>query len=289
LPKTTPDDVAKQEALVAQFIEENRPILEDPEVGSSTLQRMYVHGAELITPLGKKVEAAAGRATKAANSLTAAMNDPRCPAGTVNKREKEYKRLLTKHDRLLAAFNRLNEFGIEVKKRLDNEFNESGERVAPATVPEFEIQTFTSEATTELEQPSPNVAEPHSAEPRSWWQRIFGGRSDSPTPEGPTEPPEPSQPHSDREDYEKLLGYYQENLEVLEKTVATRQEHEHVYAQRPDMVERWQKTYAKLTEDMDWADRNMDFIEQRNADIATSELVKRRENLATRRDELETD
>lgn len=123
------DEVAEQEEAIEEFIEEHRPILENPDAGHGALSRTYVHSARLITSLGKKSEAAAHRATKATNDLTAAVNDPNCSAGKVDKREKEQKRLLSEHERLLVTFNLLSDFAALVKQRLDNEFDEGGTRI----------------------------------------------------------------------------------------------------------------------------------------------------------------
>jgi hypothetical protein len=52
--------------------------------------------------------------------------------------------------------------------------------------------------------------------------------------------------------------------------VATRQQHEAVYRANRGMVECWRASYDNLSEELEWASRNMDAIEYRNAEIAVS-------------------
>jgi hypothetical protein len=77
---------------------------------------------------------------------------------------------------------------------------------------------------------------------------------------------------SNREDYEKHLSLYEQNLEVQERTVTTRQEHETVYDGDPEMVTRWQETYDKHPGEITWVERNIYLPKQRNLGRATGEF-----------------
>ncbi len=76
---------------------------------------------------------------------------------------------------------------------------------------------------------------------------------------------------SNREDYEKLLSLYEQNLEVQERTMTTRQEHETVYDLDPEMVRRWQETHDKLAGEIAWVERNIYLPKQRNLGRARGE------------------
>ena len=76
---------------------------------------------------------------------------------------------------------------------------------------------------------------------------------------------------SNREDYEKLLSLHEENLEVQERTVTTRQEHENIYDVDPEMVRRWQETDDKLAGEIAWVERNIYLPKQRNLGRARGE------------------
>lgn len=167
---------AKWEETVEEFIETHRSILEDPDGGHGALSRTYVHGTELITPLGKKSEEAARRATKATNDLTAAINDPRCSAGKVDKREKEYSLLLSEHERLLRTFNLLSDFTALVKQRLDNEFDEDGARKTSASVA---VEVASRDYADYIAAADDDVVTfARKPEHRSWWQRLFDGKAE---------------------------------------------------------------------------------------------------------------
>lgn len=121
----------------------------------------------------------------------------------------------------------------------------------------------------------------------SWLQRIIGIHiPDHPSKDSPELQGSLPTPQSDHEDYQKLLYHYQELLEVLEDIYSSRGVHRHAYQVEPDLPRRWAAVYVKLTRKMAWCDRNMDAIEQRNAEFRDSELGSRRRDLTSRRQEL---
>jgi hypothetical protein len=65
---------------------------------------------------------------------------------------------------------------------------------------------------------------------------------------------------------------YEQNLEVQERTVTTRQEHETVYDADPKMVRRWQETHDKHPGEITWVERNIYLSKQRNLGRATGEF-----------------
>jgi hypothetical protein len=233
------DKVANREAQVSQFIEENWEVLEDPELGPDAAQRLAIQTVNLLVPLMNEVTDTLNDATKAANLLADAINDPHCSAGEVNEHEKEHRRLGAKRERLQALQDRLLDFHQEVGCARPEDRARIETRV-PVKIP--------------------------------WWKRLLGVHQ-----EESSEPREstltPSQVDSDREDYEKLLTWYEQNLEVLEKAVAGRQRGE---------PGDWHQVIDELLGNMNWCDRNMDAIEQRNVEIAGSGLVTERRDLFAR-------
>lgn len=125
----------------------------------------------------------------------------------------------------------------------------------------------------------------------SWWKRILGIHQEVPS-EAPRSvresPTTPSPLESDPEDYQKLLDHCEELLVQLEGLFRTRGSHPVAYDIKLDLPERWKETYETLTSKMAWCDRNMDAIEERNAEVAGSGLVARRRNLAARRSEVDS-
>lgn len=247
------DKAVEQEALVLEFIEEHQLFLEEDDLSYSVLCRMYVQGAELLKSLSNDLLQRKDPTIKAVELLVAAIDDPHCSAGTIRKREKEYERLLGEFNGVKVVHDLLEHFVDETKTRLDAAYEENGTPKKSAESP----LVVTDEATPKVLPQLP------------WWKRLLGVHQ-----EASSEPREstltPSQADSDREDYEKILIWYEQNLEVLEKAVAGRQRGE---------PGDWQQVINELRGRMNWCDRNMDAIEQRNAEIAGSGLVTKRRNL----------
>ena len=148
----------EHEAAVSTFIEGHRSILEDPEAGRSALSRVYVQGAALIAEIKDENIEVANQTKKAANLLTAAIKDPRCSAGKVNKREREYARLLAEHNQRAAMFEELNNFLNETKTRIDAVSKETEAPQKPVL------------------QESPRETEPDLPKAIPLLQRLFGWR-----------------------------------------------------------------------------------------------------------------
>jgi hypothetical protein len=60
------------------------------------------------------------------------------------------------------------------------------------------------------------------------------------------------------------LVWYEQNLEVLEKAMMTRQAHKAAYASNAELVERWKATYDSLNGRIEQAEKAMDTLDQRN-------------------------
>jgi hypothetical protein len=220
------DKVANREAQVSQFIED-------------AVHRLNIQFVNLLVLLRNELTDTLNDASKAANLLADAINDPHCSAGEINKREKEHRRLEAKRERLQALQDRLLDFHQEVGCARPSDRARIETRV-PVKIP--------------------------------WWKRLLGVHQEeflAPRKYTLT----PSKAESDREDYEKLLTWYEQNLEVLEKAIVGRQRGE---------PGDWQQVIDELRGNMNWCDRNMDAIEQRNVEIAGSGLVTERRDLFAR-------
>lgn len=252
------DKVAEQQAIVDEYIEDARSVIEDPEAGHASLSKVGHSGAQLLTSVSEEAVAAINRTTDTVNRMKAAEKDPHCSAGKVRGLEKKVKQLETEHEAMKALYARLSEFMDEVQARLHEYEPEQEESKPQAEVP----------------------SRPETPKKLPWWKRLLGVHQ-AQAPEPRESSVKPFQVQVDREDYEKLLTWYEQNLEVLEKAVAG--------SQRLGEPGDWQSVFSELLDNMAWCDRNMDAIEQRNAEIAVNELVSRRKDLAARRDELERD
>ena len=60
------------------------------------------------------------------------------------------------------------------------------------------------------------------------------------------------------------MVWYEQNLEVLEKAVMTRQAHKAAFASNAELVERWKATYDSLNGRIEQAEKTMDTLDQRN-------------------------
>jgi hypothetical protein len=302
MDKAKVDKVAEQETAVAEFLQENKPLLEDPELGPDAAQKLALQISSLILPVADALTAKLNEATRAADLLAAAIRDPHCSAGKTSKREKEHRRLHAEVERLRALQEQLLDFQVEVEAIRQN-------------IREPKEVQQESEDSKQLETDFPKVPQAHARKLKPhimlsrtsnklpWWKRLLGVHQeeslDTPTLHpgtpvheysllsGPRESPlKPSEAETDRRDYEKFLDFYSQVLTHLENMVRVRAQDAEDYT--PEQDQRWKAQWDEQVDNMAWADDNMDAIEDRNAEVARSELVERRENLASRRDELDS-
>ncbi len=91
----------------------------------------------------------------------------------------------------------------------------------------------------------------------------------------------------DREEYDKLLDHYRQNLDVLEQLYADWREHLRAYEANPQLVDRWHGNYKGISANIGDTARKLDLLESHNPELATDERVSRRTALARRQSELE--
>lgn len=113
--KVKVDKVAEQEAIVLEYIEDARSVMEDPEAGEASLAKVGRLGAALLDSVSKEAVAAINRTTDAVNHMNAAAKDPHCSAGKVRGLEKKVKQLETEHEAMKAVYACLSEFMDEVQ------------------------------------------------------------------------------------------------------------------------------------------------------------------------------
>lgn len=101
--------VYPDEQRIDAFIAEHRAILNDPDAGTSTLQRIVAATSEEFVALSGEVIEAANRAALAADELADVTNNPSVSVSTVLK-EKAYNSELAEHKRMQALSDRLSSF-----------------------------------------------------------------------------------------------------------------------------------------------------------------------------------
>lgn len=288
-------DTEKQLGQQAQaFIEENKELLEDPETSSDVLGRIYEHGTDIIVAFGKAYEDAVAEELPLAKRYNEAQTNTSLSPKELQKREVPYKRAKEKAAQRYAAFERFKGFMEQVNELYEvrreeeqagavrQDFDEDDNHIADLPNAQ-QMRSIGEEEGRKMAEGMQVELSKHSAAPGPvpWWKRLLGVHQERPSeaPRSAREAPTtPSPLASDPEDYEKLLTWYEQNLEVLERAVAGRQ------AGEPG---EWSQVVDELLGRMAWCDRNMDAIEERNAEVASSELAGRRKNLVSRRSELE--
>lgn len=255
------------------FIEENKELLEDPETSSDVLGRVFEHGTKIIQELGQAYQDAVKEELPLSKRYNEAQIDDSLSPKELQKRELPYKSAKKKSAERLAAFERFKVFTDKVREcqeaKRDQEWVEEQhcERTNYEVVQAYE-DALRDEHAVRSAKGTPKKL--------PWWKRLLGVHQET-SSEAREWPTTPSQAISEREDYEKLLTWYEQNLEVLERAVAGRQSGE---------PGDWKFVIDHLLGRIGWCDRHMDTIEGRNADMAAGELVERREGLASRRAEL---
>lgn len=146
------------EHRVSLFIEENRPLLGDPELGPDAAQRLAMQTADLLVPLMNELTDTLNDAAKAANMLADAINDPYCSTGKVNEREKEHRRLEAKREKLQVLQDHLLDFQHKVEEHRAKTAAEQLESILE---------------TPEDEKPTPRGGTRGSVK-HSLWRRFFG-------------------------------------------------------------------------------------------------------------------
>ena len=98
------------------FIEENEPLL--AEASSTTLERVFVHGANIFTTISDEVIEGTQLATAAKNALAAAIRNPATPPRRLHELDVEEKRASEVYEARTAASQQLNDFLGRVKNLL---------------------------------------------------------------------------------------------------------------------------------------------------------------------------
>ncbi len=107
------------------FIEESEPLLQ--KASSTTLGRVFVHGANIFTTINEEVIEGAQRTTVAKNALAAAIRNPATPPRRLHELEAEEARASEVHGARMAASKELSDFLDRDKALLPEQDMDEGE------------------------------------------------------------------------------------------------------------------------------------------------------------------
>lgn len=91
-----------------RFVEENEPLLDEGSV--TVLQRVYVHGADIVTVLSKEAVEAANHAESVIRQLTRSIKKRQTPAVIIQKLERKRSDALKIHEHRSKVFEAYAEF-----------------------------------------------------------------------------------------------------------------------------------------------------------------------------------